>query len=439
MTPNSSFAKDSLRSRIKAIVSKEISKKRSRHHRSSARPLATINMNKNLLTTFVQDPVSPLAYHLHKKQVYGSKMKLTRSVSFPHPDSSSKRQSSGAIGNGSLQKEKENLCFDNKTPKSVQVESTNKFYVRSMSSGAKCFNVNEATMVRDVNCSSGSSQGQNQNEIKQFKNLKQKIEHVTGESRKEKFRVAMDAVIHKLPQGHGISDDLKKEIFNKVTEPSITREGKYYPESSSESDHSSPSFSKHHWHIRRIWSLQEPLEIYHQLYENSFNTELSHLQSEQLKLGTEKSHSPLRMVIPLQRMLSLPDLQSSSYAYQKREFPDNSSVTEPIMAPRDGTMSSENIACQKKKIDLNLHSKSQLQLETPVENLIQKHLDSVGENDLVLSNNVEPGLDCSSEIDGKVGMTTDYFGQSCLKSGGTFNNLDIEPIKEYKTAIAASG
>ncbi|TKY63273.1 TRM32 protein [Spatholobus suberectus] len=438
MTPYSSFAKDSIRSQIKAIVVKEISKKRNRYHRSSTCPLATINMNKNLLTTFLQDPVSPLVRHLHKQQVYGSKMTLTRSISFPLPDSSSKRQCSGATGNDYLPKGKGKLCFDNKTPKSVQFESSKKFYVRSIASGARCFNVNEAMMVRDVKCSSVSAQGQNQNEIKQFKNLKQKIQHVTGESRKEKLRVTMDAVIHKLPQGHGISNDLKKEIFKKLTDPNITRKGEYYHESSSESDHSTPSFTKHHRHnIRRIWSLQEPLEIYWQLYENRFNTEPSHLQSKRLKLA-EKAHSPLRRLIPLQRMRSLPDLQSFSYAYQNGEFPDISSVTEPITASGDGTMSSENIAYQKKRLDLNLPSKSQLQLDTPVENLIQKHLVSVGENDLVMSNIVEPGSDCSREINGKVGMTTDDFGHSCLKSGGTFNDQDIEPIKECKTAIAAS-
>ncbi|RDY03165.1 Protein TRM32, partial [Mucuna pruriens] len=425
MTPHSSDAKDSVRSHMKAIILKQISKKRNRHHRSTTCPLATIDMNKNLLTTFLQDPVSPLVYHLHKQQVYGSKMKLTRSVSFPLPDSSSKRQGSGDIGNnGSLQKGKGKLCFDNKTPKSVQFESSKKFYLRSMSAGAKYFNVNEAMMVRDVNCSSGSAQGQNPNEIKQFKNLKQKIEHVTGESRKEKIRVAMDAVIHKLPQGHGISDDLKKEIFKKLTDPNITRQGEYYPESFKESDHSTPSFTKHHRNnIRRIWSLPEPLEIYHQFHENSFNTEPSHFQSKQLKLRTEKAQSPLRMMTPIQRMLSLPDLQSFSFGYQNGEFPDISSVTgpKPIMASGDGTMSSMNIAYQKKRLDLNLYSKSQLQIDTPVENLIQKHLVNVGENDLVISNIVKPHG--SREINGRV---------------VTFNDQDMEPIKEYMTAMAAS-
>ncbi|KAL5133980.1 Protein TRM32 [Glycine soja] len=441
MTPYSSVAKDSVRSKIKAIVLKEISKKRNKHHRKSTCPLATIKQNKNLLTTFVQDPVSSLVYHLHKQEVYGSKMKLNRSASFPLPDSSSKRQSYGAIGNSYLPKGKGKLCFDNKTPKSNQFESSKKFYVRSMSSGAKCFNVNEAMMARDANCSSGSAQGQNQNEIKHFKNLKQKIEHVTGESRKEKLRVTMDAVIDKLPQGHEISNDLKKEFFKKLTNSNMTREGEYCPERCNGNDHSTPLFTKHGKHnIRRILSLQEPLEIYYQLHENSFNVEPNELQSKQLKLRSEKAHSPLRMFsLPLQRMLSLPNLQSFSFAYQNGEFPDISSVTEPkpIMVSGDGTMKSDIVAPQTKRLHLNLHSKGQLPLDTPVENLIQKHLVSVGENGLVITDIVEPGSDCSCEINGKVIMTTDDFGHSYSKNGGTFNDQDIETIKEYMTTITS--
>jgi len=437
MTPSSSVAKDSLRRKIKEIIRKEISKQKSRHHRSSTCPTSTISMNDNLLTTFVQDPVSPLVYHLHKQHVYGTKMKLSRSVSFPLPDSSSKRENSGAIEG------KEKLCFGNKTPKSGQFESSKKFYLRSLSSGARCFNVNEAMITRDGTNSSGSAQDQNPNEIKHFKTLKQKIEHVTGESRKEKLRVAMDAIIHKVPQGHGISNDVKKEVFKKLTNSNMVREGEYYPGRCNESVVLTPSFAKHHRNnIRRKLSLQEPLEIYFHSHENGLSAEPSHLQFKQLKLRTEKGHSPLKMLRRLKRMLSLPDLKSFSYAYQNGEFPDISSLTEPKpkVASGDGKLSSENIVHQKKRLDLNLHSKCQLQLDTPVENLIQKQLGSVDANDLAISNTVEQGSDCSSDINGKGGMTTDDFGHSSFKSGDTFNDQEmIEPIKEHMTAIEESG
>ncbi|QCE04301.1 hypothetical protein DEO72_LG8g2337 [Vigna unguiculata] len=386
-------------------------------------------MNDNLLTTFVQDPVSPLVYHLHKQHVYTTKMKLTRSMSFPLPDPLSKRQSFGTVGNAFSPKGKGKLCFETKTPKSANFESSRKFYLRSLS---QCFNVNEAMITRDV--TSSSAQDQSLNEIKHFKNLKQKIEHVIGESRKEKLRVAMDAIIDKLPQGHEISSDLKKEVFKKITDSNVSREDETCHGKCNEiSGNVTNSFAKHHWNIiRRKLSLEEPLDNYFRSDDKGFNAEQSHPQSKQLKLRTEKGHSRLKMLV--QRMLSLPDLNSLS-------FPDISSLTEPKakVASGDATLSSDNIFHQKRKPSLNLHSKVQLQPDTPVEDLIQKHPHSVDENHQEISNIVERGSECSSEINDKASVTTDDFGHSCFKSGDTSNDQEmIEPIKENMTAIEES-
>ncbi|KOM34669.1 hypothetical protein LR48_Vigan02g081900 [Vigna angularis] len=144
----------------------------------------------------------------------------------------------------------------------------------------------------------------------------------------------------------------------------------------------------------------------------------------------------------VQRMLSLPDLNALSYPYQNSDFPDISSVTEPKpkVASGDGTLSSENIFNQKKRPGINLHSKIRLQSETPVEDLIQKHPDSVDENDQEISNIFEQGSECSSEINGKAGVATDDFGHSFFKSGDTSDDQEmIEPIKENMTAIEESG
>ncbi|KAK7286800.1 hypothetical protein RJT34_22054 [Clitoria ternatea] len=409
MTPYSLVAKDSVRSRIKTLVLKEIPKKKIRHRRSSTYPQATSNTHNNLLITFQQEAVSPLVYHFNTQHVYSSKGLFSRSSSFPQL------------------KEQGKSCSGNKTQKSVQSESSRKTYKRAMSYVEKHrmqgnFDTNEAMMVRDANSSSGCFQGQTQKEIKQFKNLKQKIEHVTGESRSVKLRVTMDAVIHKLPQGHGISNDLKKEIFKTLTDPNVTRESEYYPERCNESDYYTPSFTLHQKHnIRRIWSLQEPLQSYFQFHESS-------LQSKQLKSKTEKEHLPLRLLLPFQRVLSLPDLQSFSYANQSGELSNISPLT----------IGSDTIAHQKKRVDVNVHSENNLQLDTPVENLIQGSQDSIAENDSVINNVVEPGSDCSTVIDGKVDREIDDFGLSCLKSGGSFNDQDIGPIKEHKVETATS-
>lgn len=399
--------------------------------------LDTINMNKDLLITFLQDPVSPLAHHFHKQQASSTETTLTRSVSFPLPYSSSKRQ-------GSLPKGRGRLCISNKTQKLVKFESSKDCWEPSISSVAKWgvhgnFDINEAMVVRNIHSSSGFAQGQNQKEIKKFKNHKQKIEHVTGESRKEKLRVTMDAVIDKLPQGHGISDDLKKEIFKKLTDP-ISGDGEHGPASCNGRLLFTHSFTKLHQHgIRRISSLQEPLESYCQHYENSFNTDVRHHQSEQLKLRTKEADSSLKMLKPVKRILSLPDLQSFYYSYQNGMFSDGLSLTTPTMASGDETMGSESTAYHKKRLDHDVHSKCQLQLDTPMEILKKENIVSIGENDLVIGNIEGSGSYSRSEINGKVGMIIDDFEQNISKTGGTFSDKDIGPIYEYKTAVAASG
>ncbi|KAI5391728.1 hypothetical protein KIW84_076510, partial [Lathyrus oleraceus] len=253
--------------------------------------LETTNMNKKILLTFRHDPVFPLVYHFHKQQhLQRAKTTLTRSESFPFPYSLSKT------------KAKRRLYSDNETKKPVQFVSTKTACEQVVPSVAKVkvngnFNMNEAfIIVRDVKFSSVSAKGQN--------SLKQKIEHVTGESGKEKIRVAMDSVIHKLPQGQGISDRLKNEILKKLTEPISKRE------------------VQHKSFIRRSVSLQEPLESYCETLKNTFKTEARISQSEKLKFGKPTEPSPLRMMIPLQRILSLPDLQSFSYASQKGDISD---------------------------------------------------------------------------------------------------------------------
>ncbi|XP_058732874.1 uncharacterized protein LOC131604456 [Vicia villosa] len=264
--------------------------------------LETTNMNKKILLTFRHDPVFSLVYHFHKQQhLQRAKMTLNRSESFPFPYSLSRR--------------KERLYTDNETKKPVLFVSSKTACEQVMPSVAKAkvngnFNMNEAfIIVKDVKFSSVSAKGQN--------SLKQKIENVTGERGKEKIRVAMDSVIHKLPQGQRLSDRLKNEILKKLKEPIIKREVQRKNS------------------IRRTVSLQEPLESYCKTLESSFKTEARASQSEKLKLEKQRSHSPLRMLIPLQRILSLPDLQSFSYTSQKGDFSDFTPENQIIIDKND--------------------------------------------------------------------------------------------------------
>ena len=319
--------------------------------------LETTNMKKKILT-FLHDPVFPMVYHFHKQQLRREKITLNRSKSCPSPYSSSKSKVKGRL-----------YC------ENLQFESSKTACEDAMSSVLKAkvnanFNMNESVIVvREVKFSTVSVKGPN--------SLKQKIEHVTGESKKEKIRVGMDSVIHKIPQGQEISDGLKKEILKKLTDPIIIPRENQYKSS-----------------LRRIKSLQELLESYPQF--------------EELKLENEKENSPLRMVIPLQRTLSLPDLQSFTYASQNEEI-------------------------------FNVHSKNRLQFDKLVEDLAQEKFESTDESDLVISNIVKSGSDCINKINGMVDLIIDDFGHNVSENCGSFNDQYIEAIREYRAAIAASG
>ncbi|CAL0324431.1 unnamed protein product [Lupinus luteus] len=496
VTMSSSVPKHTVKSQIKALIIKGIPKKRSKNRRNSTCPplsrstntapareseqsiledklthsmkptsapsphvfkhfvksLDTINMNKEFLLTYLQDPVCPLAYHFNKQQASSAKMALTRSVSFPLPQSSPKRRGSKAsismknmAGNGSLPKVVGRLHFCNKIQRPALFESSIDFWEPTIASVAKWrlhgnLDMNDGMIVRDVQ-SSGSAQGQRLKGMKKIKNLKQKIVPITGENEseneKEKLRVTLDSVIDKIPQGHGISDDLKKEILKKLTDPAISTKGENRCASFNGRTN---SFTKRHQRpIRRTSSLEEPLDSYSHLFDNIFNTESRHNQPEQLKLRTKDAASPLIVPKPIKRILSLPDLQSFYYSYPNGEFSDVLSITKPIITSTDGTMGSESIGYPKRRIGLNVHSKCKLQLDKPVENLLKENLVSVGENDALISSNIEgPGSDSTSEINSKVGMIIDDFGDSILKNGGTFNDQDIGLKYEDKIAVAAS-
>ncbi|XP_019463672.1 PREDICTED: uncharacterized protein LOC109362383 [Lupinus angustifolius] len=365
---------------------------------TSVKSLDPMNMKKEILLTYMQDPVCPMAYHFNKQEA----LTLTRSVSFPLPHSSKASISMKNIsGNGSLPKVVGRLHFCNKTQKGALFE----WRLHGN------LDMNDGMIVRDVQ-SSGSAKGRNQKGMKKIKNLKQKIVPITGENEnenenekekeKEKLRVTLDSVIDKIPQGHGISDDLKKEILKKLIDPiaSTKVENRCASFNGRTRTH---SFTKHP--IRRTSSLEEPLDTYSHLFQ-------------QLNLTTKEATSPLIVPKPIKRILSLPDLQSFYYSYPNGDFSHVLSLTKPILTSMDGTMGSESIGYPKRRVGLNV---------------------GVGENDALISTNIEGSRsDSISEINSKVGVIIDDFGDSILKNGGTFNDQDVGLKYEDKTALAAS-
>ncbi|WMV44350.1 hypothetical protein MTR67_037735 [Solanum verrucosum] len=126
--------------------------------------------------------------------------------------------------------------------------------------------------------------------LNRFKNLKQKIRYALEESRKERRRIVMDGVLHKVPHGHRSS---------KVIEKGSTFAHCNSPFSKSEKMKS----------FRRTLSVNESLHKHNRLLDSSFYREEKHHISDRSSFRTSRSPSPARSSpIGLDRILSMPDL-----------------------------------------------------------------------------------------------------------------------------------
>ncbi|GLT68124.1 hypothetical protein SLA2020_403820 [Shorea laevis] len=374
------------------------------HAKEFLNPLDIINVNKNLLL----------------------KMGLSKSGSFPLPGSSGRRGSGSGPsklkhmqeGIGFHAKEQEKFQFGSKSHKSVEFRYSGDFSNNSMQSKAEY----EVDGILKSNQKT-SDMHENRMAIKRFKDLKQKIRHVIKESRKERHRITMDGILHKIPHGHGFSNEWKKETVNQLKDPAINRQGKASPEI----DYSVSRMR----HMRRTSSLNESLDRYCQLYETSFNREAKHRTSGRSK--TEEASLPSGSAPKsLTRVHSSPELKS--YIYQSEDSSDVFSSGMMTRTVVDGSVSKGSSFDEQKNLDLSLDSENRLQLDSLEESKVQENLLGVGETNLVLGDEVGSTSSIpNNETNAEGSLIVDDFGN--LKAREiTSQNEDIEedigPSKE---------
>ncbi|KAK6943659.1 protein of unknown function DUF4378 [Dillenia turbinata] len=154
--------------------------------------------------------------------------------------------------------------------------------------------------------------------IKHFKNLRQKIKHAIKESRKERERIAMDAVLHKVPYGQRISKDMKEEILNQMKKPALV-----------DRDGINCTGKDGFRHMRRTSSVNDSMERYAQLYESAISSEAKLHKSKGLKLKGEDTGLPGGSVPKsLARIVSLPNFYPPN-----EEFFGSSCLVTPIWSP----------------------------------------------------------------------------------------------------------
>ncbi|KAG9444609.1 hypothetical protein H6P81_015949 [Aristolochia fimbriata] len=149
--------------------------------------------------------------------------------------------------------------------------------------------------------SSVSLTGLPRNKKSRFKSIKRKLAHAIKGSKKERHRVALDGILHKIPYGHDVSEELKS-----VTERE--REGSLGRSAASNIASDPPRI------MTRSSSLSESLDRYSQLFESSFKKEPTIHRARTLKLSSSREEDAILLdrkpSIGFGRVRSLPTLHS---------------------------------------------------------------------------------------------------------------------------------
>jgi hypothetical protein len=230
--------------------------------------LEVFKVNKEYFLNILQEP-NIGTKHFHSLQNSNPKARLTKSVSYPVPNSP---PSKNIRPRTVKHKQNESWSFpkgEKLLAASQASNSQKEYHLKSM----------------PLDSSQGlSHQGWNQQVINRFKEIKQRIKHALKENRKESNHTPTEAVLERDPSGKEMSK--RPEISD-------------YDLSRGRPDG-----------IQRTSSLNESLDRYTELFERSYGREVKWLQSKSLKL-TNESKIPSSGRAPKSfRRLSLPDLDS---------------------------------------------------------------------------------------------------------------------------------
>ncbi|KAI5394637.1 protein TRM32 [Lathyrus oleraceus] len=279
--------------------------------------LDLINANKEFLLKYINDPGSPLPFELHNQSHSPNrKSRRAKSISLPVGGSSP-----GA-------KEAEHIVDEWLTTKEMiesEIQNLEDFHKPSTSSSPKPDRDSDQPSVKrdhNNNTSSDTSQVSNSVKNKNFKDLRKKIKHIIEESKNEKLRITMDAVVDKIPRGNKFSKNVRKLMNHEKFK-----------------QHNNRQLSG-----MRTCSLKESVNRYTQLYDTCFHNEVvsnkeeKQPKNESLKLKTDEKSSVLKTPKSFKRFLSLPNLKS--YFNQNEEHSVILSPQNSTRKPKDRTRSS---------------------------------------------------------------------------------------------------
>ncbi|CAN4109659.1 unnamed protein product [Withania somnifera] len=344
--------------------------------------LDLLNMREELFLKILQDPDSSLAQQLHGTHASKS---LTKSMSFPS------RLSLGKYSRSSNHKSSQEMSqIKGELLGSAGFESAEKlnthFVMRSEEEVVKGVLTRLESFDKIPPRSPGAKHKRHNSKLvlARFRNFKEKITHALKESREEKRRIAMDAVLHKVPCGHRSSKDVKQGSYLLEKSAADVHEG-YFPESTCKTAHCHSPFSKRQMKsFKRTSSLNDSLDSYNRLLESCFSRDEKQHTSEGSNLRVSGSPSPARSRSKvLERILSLPDLRH--YASFRFEDTPEASYSETLYTTASTTSSSNlNLGAtrsnEQKSLDIPVGSEKKTQQDSSSDSEIPEDSLDVSEN-----------------------------------------------------------
>ncbi|KAI4338160.1 hypothetical protein L6164_016504 [Bauhinia variegata] len=402
--------------------------------------LEMINANNDFLMKVLQHPSPSLAHRHPKQQAFGEKVTLSKSLSFPLRGSSSGSKGSELGQLNKMEDDRHNATTERQSPIESETQSPTEsetkteclseasedFQQQSMSSDSS-YKFDRIPSLKQDFAEEGSHSlsvsAQNQMVMKRFKDLRKKIKDVVAFSKNERHRITMDGILHKIPHGNNVPQELKK-IIDKSKGPAFNGDGEEKAKSGYDNRLPSFSFRKRQFSPMRTSSMKESMHRYSQLYETSFNKDVKCPKSERLRVRPEDTSSAIKTPKSFKRFLSMPNLKS--YFHQNDEPAVVLSPIQPIRKVVERTRSISR--ADEKSLG---HSDSNKIPDYTIQGSISKG----AQNENFLESGAESGLDVNNEAIAKQSIKIDHVPNLIHSDSAACNEQDAGQTRESAAII----
>ncbi|KAG1337705.1 putative protein TRM32 [Cocos nucifera] len=286
-----------------------------------------LTANRELIIKVLQDPTFIIANYLQGQQASGSEMVLTKSTSFPAEELSGRNSEVLRLNHKSKESEplsqKDRKLEAGSSPLvpiiiedgSQATESITEEEVKILKAEAESLDAaGTAPTLWYLEGSSYESNNKRDRTLSHhFKTIKQKIKDIIKDNKKEHHRISMDGVLHKIPYGQKVSEDVKKEVQSLLERSASDKLDRYISKSKfGRKRVVSSKTGSVHGSIRKSFSLTESLDKYSHLLESISSREDKRYSARSVSTKEDCGLPVRKFPKAFERIFSLPELDSYS-------------------------------------------------------------------------------------------------------------------------------